>query len=343
MSSSNFDWLQAADRHTELIDPVISVRQLARLDLRRKRLTRFDHCLVYATHTGEYVVFQPPHRPRATSRYCAVYEVDTGLHPVQAELSLPSANDALEFQATVDMQWQVHDPVAFVRSGYRNVPRLLEGELERSARTIARKFEIVDSAAAETELLAASELWEPLGTTAGLRTTWTLRLRRNQEAIAHEARLQSIGHQAAENVLTEQRGIQVDAAADGRRDALLRLRAERTDLYEGFLDRGGVRAWAWYLSQHPEDTKEFMNHLREDQRNLVRAQLELVTKLFEEQTAENHELAEPRRYAVKALTDVLAQPLGSNPVPEEPRPPREESRWEKPPGYGRSPVEPDQG
>ncbi|MFF5445946.1 hypothetical protein [Streptomyces sp. NPDC012888] len=343
MSSRTFDWLQPADRHTELIDPVISVRQLSFVDVRRRRLTRFDHCLVYATKDHDYEVFQPPHRPRATTRYTAVYEIDTGVHPVRAELRLPSKNDALEFQATVDFRWQVRDPVWFIRSGCRDVPRLLIDELEKQARTGTRAFPITDSALAEARVRAAAADWLPPGTDAGLTCTWTLRLRRNEEEIRHQLRLQQIHHTADEQVLTEYRGEQTDEARDSRRSALLRLQAENVKLYEAFLGQGTLRALAWYLSQHPDKVETVVQGMRQDQVQLVQKQLELVTKLFDTETAENHELAEPRQHAIQALNKVLAQPLPGSASEDSSGPATEEPLWKPPPGYGRRPSAPENG
>ncbi|MEU8432078.1 hypothetical protein AB0F18_04085 [Streptomyces sp. NPDC029216] len=343
MPPAHFDWLQTADRHTELIDPVISVRQLARWDLRRKRHTHFDHCLVYATHQGEYVLFPPPLRPRATARYSAVYEVDLGVHPVRTELVLPSSNDALEFQAEVELRWQVDDAVRFIRSGRRDVPRMLRDELERRARGLVRRHPVTDSAAAEAELLAAAAGWPPLGADAGLKTEWTLRLRRNQQAIDHQVHLQGIAQEAEAKILGDVLGKDVDAAAEHREAALLRLQAEKVGLYEEYLEQGGARASAWYLSRHPEAGQEVMANLREDQRQLVEKQLELVTKLFDSAAAETHELAEPRRHAVRALSEVLTQRFpgataGTTPEATD-RPPAKDL----PPGYGRTPVDPGKG
>ncbi|RST11101.1 hypothetical protein EF905_25875, partial [Streptomyces sp. WAC05374] len=89
-----FEWVQDADRHTQLSDPVLTVRQLSRFDFARKSLTRIDHALVFATPKGSYDAYLPPRRPSrseaAAKRYTAVYEVDMGVHPVRAEIRLPS-------------------------------------------------------------------------------------------------------------------------------------------------------------------------------------------------------------------------------------------------------------
>ncbi|WP_208106478.1 hypothetical protein [Streptomyces sp. GC420] len=214
------EWQQQADRHSRLVDPVLTVRQLSRFEFSLKTLVRIDHALVFATSKGVYEAYLPPRRPTRAEitarRYTAVYEVDMGVHPFTADLTLPSDNDAFEFTAAVDISWQVLDPARFVESGHRDVPALILGELQRAARPVARRFSITDSATAEEELLRAVTVLGPLGAPAGLQVTWTLRLRRDQEDIDHQLRLRAIDHSAAEQILAAQRGMEYDVELDRR-------------------------------------------------------------------------------------------------------------------------------
>ena len=137
------EWDQRADRHTQLTDPVLTVRQLGRFEYAaRKALTRIDNALVFVNGKGAHDAFLPPHRPSraelATGRYTAVYEVDTGIHQLAMELALPSDDDAFEFAAAADLTWQVKDPAAFVTSGERDVPALLARRLRQLARPVTR-------------------------------------------------------------------------------------------------------------------------------------------------------------------------------------------------------------
>ncbi|MFE9772384.1 hypothetical protein ACFYOV_12050 [Streptomyces sp. NPDC005931] len=226
------EWQQPADRHTRLIDPVLTVRQLSRFEMSLKHVVRIDHALVFSTPKGGYEAYLPPKRPTrgeiAGRRYTAVYEVDMGVHPFTDTLPLPSDNDAFEFTAEVDVSWQVLDPVRFVASGIRDVPAMLLGELQRASRPVTRRFTIADSAAAEQELLREVTVMGPLGAPAGLQATWTLRLRRDQANVEHQQRLQAIDHSAAEQIRAAQQGMQVDAEMDHRyrqQDALQLNRA----------------------------------------------------------------------------------------------------------------------
>ncbi|WP_199547350.1 hypothetical protein [Streptomyces sp. N35] len=347
------DWEQPADRHSELVDPVITVRQLSRFEFARKNLTRIDHALVFSTPKGSYDTYLPPVRPTraeaAAKRYTSVYEVDMGVHPVSAELQLPSDNDAFQFGVVVDLSWQVAEPGRFVACGHRNVPRLVLGELEQAARPVARRFPIADSAAAEAEILRAVAAVGPLGACAGLTVTWTIRLRRDQENIDHQLRLQAINHNVTEQILAQQRGMEYDVELDRRQrqqDALTvgramdygrqqqeltlqqqqwqheqamlqarrqvelqQIEAQKIAFYQHHLEQGGVHTWALHLAQHPEDSALVMNSMREDQLRLIQAQMDLVGQLLGANGAENYELEGPKQLALRAVSDILNQRL----------------------------------
>ncbi|WP_412077095.1 hypothetical protein ACLF6K_19395 [Streptomyces xanthophaeus] len=353
------EWQQSADRHTQLIDPVLSVQQLARFEVFRRLQSRIDHALVFSTTKGGYVAFLPPHRPGSTRGYTAVYEVDTGVHHVSAEIQLPSDNDAHQFVVVVEVSWRVADPARFVESGHRDVPRLLLGELEQAARPVARHFAIADSARAEAELLRVLPETRTPGQDCGLQTTWTVRLRRDQENIDHELRMQAIHHSTDEQLLTERLGMRIDVQLDQRarqqdeltadralvyggqqhqlalqqqqwehqrrvelsrqQAELQRVEAEKIAFYQWHLQQGGVHAWALHLAEHPEDSALVMRTMREDQLQMIRDQMSLVSQVLADGGAERHELQGPKQLALRAMNDILNQRLPG--VPHDPPPP----------------------
>lgn len=356
------EWQQQADRHSQLIDPVLTVRQLSRFDFNLKSYVRIDNALVFSTARGEYRPYLPPERPTraeiVANHYTSVYEVDMGVHPHTSDLLLPSDNDALEFTAEVDLSWQVLDPARFVATGYRDVPKLLLGELQEAARPVTRRFAVTDSAAAEAELLERMKLLGPLGATAGLQVTWTLRVRRDQANLDHELRKQAIEHSAAEQILAAEQGMGIDVAIDRRgrqqdalqieramaygqqqqvyllqqqhwqhQQALLasqqqlelqRVEAEKINFYQYHLQQGGVHAWALHLAQHPEDSGLVMNSMRQDQLRMIQDQMELVKQLLNGDAAENWELEGPKQLALRTVNDILNQRLPG--VPQTPPP-----------------------
>ncbi|MEU2765622.1 MULTISPECIES: hypothetical protein [Streptomyces] len=354
------EWQQNADRHAELRDPVLTVRQISRFEFNRKSLTRIDHALVFTTQRGGHEVYLPPLRPSrsevAARRYTSVYEVDMGIHPWREELALPSDNDAFEFGAEVDFSWQVVDPVRYVAGGHRDVPALLVGELQQAARPVTRRFPVSASAEAERELLRAMAGLGPLGATAGLQVTWTLRVRRDEGDIAHQRRLREIDQNAAERIRADQGALQADLVRHKRelqQDALQisrsleygeqaqrlalqqqqwqheqallagrqqfelqRVNAEKVAFYQWHLEQGGIHALALHLAEHPGDTQLVMENMRQDQLALMHSQLHLVEQVLKGDHAEAYELDEPKKLALRTMTEIFNQRLPG--VPHEP-------------------------
>lgn len=299
------DWDQHASRDTLLVDPVLTVRQLGRFALVRTAPTRIEHALVCSTARGTYDAYLPPHRPRAARRrYTAVYEVDMGIHPVRTRILLPSSDDAHEFEVSVEIDWQVTDPVLYVRSGHRDVPRLLLRTLERAARPITRRFPISASDAAEAAILIAVQELGPLGEDAGLRAAWTVRVRRDALNIEHARRLQGIEHQTTEDIQAKRGQLEVQE-----------YEAKRIAFYREYLDRGGIDAWAMHLAQHPGDSKEAMTALTEDRRSRLKEQLELVKAVLDKGGAEPFELEAIRRLSISAAHGILGQFVPHEPPP----------------------------
>ncbi|NYV73157.1 hypothetical protein [Streptomyces sp. UH6] len=307
------EWYQQADRGTQLTDPVLSVRQLSRFEFSLKHTARIQHALVFSTAKGEYVPYLPPERPSrseiATRRCTALYEVDMGVHSFTEAFTLPSDNDAVEFTVDAQFSWQVVDPVAFVRSGHRNVHTLLLAEFQQTARPEARRFHISDSANAESALVDAVTIAGPLGTTAGLLATWSVRVRRDHASIS-----------AAEQIHVAELGLGVDAAQLNRQHQLrmqqeryelerMQLEQKKVEFYQWHLEQGGVHAWALHLAQHPGDSLTVMNSMREDQLRMIRDQMSLVQTLLGGNAAERFELDAPRQLALRTVTDILNQRL----------------------------------
>ncbi|MFE7617304.1 hypothetical protein [Streptomyces sp. NPDC057496] len=345
---------------------------------------------------------RPTRAGAAAKRYTAVYEVDMGVHPVREEITLPSDDDAFEFAVAVELSWQVVDPARFVASRHRDVPRLLVGELERAARAVTRRFPVSRSAAAEEALLREVHAQGVPGARAGLTADWTVRLRGDREVIDHVRRMRSIDHEATEQIRAEHLGREHDAAIDRRvreQDVLqsgraaefeeqqhrLRLRQQRWQhteevdrararlelqqvneekiaFYEKHLEQGGVRAWALLLADRPGDISTVVASLRQDQLEMIKAQLELAKELLKGDSAEGHELEAPKVQAFQAMVDVLDQRLPGvtarstaggrltvsmpqdAPGTEAPRyggpSPSPFPGWHPPPGYGSTPLEP---
>ncbi|MFI9826880.1 PE-PGRS family protein [Streptomyces sp. NPDC051913] len=278
------EWQQQADRHSTLIDPVLTVKPISRFDYTaRRQVTAIDHALVFATAGGAYDVYIPPHRPSrtdaATRRYTSVYEVDMGSHPVRLDLQLPSDDDAFSFGATADLTWRVHDPEAYVRSGERDVPTRLTRELQQFARPVSRGFSIEDSATAEAAVQQALSVGS-FAAGIGLAVTCVLRLTLDEEALAHRRRQRALRYETdmldpehAYRMRVAQQSYELEALQQRQQQQLV---AEKIHFYQYWLQHGGVGAWALHLAAHPEDTQLVINNIHQDQLTFIKTQLELI-------------------------------------------------------------------
>ncbi|MFF4539037.1 PE-PGRS family protein [Streptomyces aureus] len=305
------EWQQDANRHSTLIDPVLTVRPIARFDYTvRRSVTAIDHALVFVTAKGSYDVYTPPHRPSrsdaATRRYTSVYEVDMGSHPVQLALEMPSDDDAFAFGATADLTWRVADPIAYVASGERDVPTRLTRELHQLARPVSRAFSIEDSPAAER---AVQRAVDDGGFAAGigLAVTCAVRLRLDDEAIAHRRRQRSLRYES--DMLDPEHEFRLRLARQQHELEMLRqqqdhhLITEKINFYQYHLQHGGVAAWALHLSQHPEDTKMVIGSIQKDQLSIIRGQLQVLAG----DSLEDFQKAESARSTLRAVDELIQQ------------------------------------
>ncbi|WP_327358097.1 CHAT domain-containing protein [Streptomyces sp. NBC_01304] len=247
----------------ELIDPVLTVHRLSRYGPPRFPAARADRALVFVDSQGVYDSYMPPERPSrvrvAANRYVAVYEVDVGRHRFTADLRLPSADGALEFDVAVEAGWQVTDPVRFVASGERDVPGLLLREFRCAALPVTRRFSVDDSDRVERQLLRELAELERMGTDYGLEVIWHPRLRTERATPARERDVRPLSMEEEREVpprrMEGQREVRRDSTRREAQDAAdERLQQERIAAYELLLDQ---------LAQG-DDAGSFLKHSRDD-------------------------------------------------------------------------------
>jgi hypothetical protein len=281
---------------------------------------------VFATVGGAYDAYMPPHRPSrtdaATRRYTSVYEVDMGSHPVQLELELPSDDDAFSFSATADLTWRVSDPIAYVAGGERDVPTRLAREIHQFARPVSRRFSIEDSREAEAEVQYAIESGV-FADGIGLTVTCAVRLRLDDDAIAHRRRKRALRYEA--DMLDPEHEYRLRQAQQLHELEVLRqhqsqeLMAQKIAFYQYHLQHGGVAQWAFHLAAHPEDTRMVINALQKDQLSAIESQLELIAG----DTLEDYQKAESARSTLRVVKELNSrqEPPPQPPVPGRPAPP----------------------
>ncbi|MBB5121659.1 PE-PGRS family protein [Streptomyces eurocidicus] len=335
-------WQQDANRHTQLVDPVVTIQELSRF--KPLRTTRIDYALVFTTAQGGLDAYLPPNRPSrtelATRRWTSVYEVDMGLHEAAAVLALPGSNDAFLFEVSMNCSWQVLTPAAFVASGERDVPGMVQRLVDDAVRPVLRGYAMEDSAAAEQAAQRALAAAGPLGAVAGLHVRCGIQIRRDEAALAHERELRDIefarrkldpqhallmreDELAAERAVAQsehQHRVELRAQnlgherrmVQGRQELELQeIEAKKIQYYTYYLERGGPSAMAFQLARHPEDARLVMQNLREDQLRAMQSQLQVALQALGGGPGglEEHQLDEPRRLAANVIREVLSAKL----------------------------------
>ena len=220
----------------------------------------------------------------------------------------------------------------------RDVPALLTRRLEELMREISRRFPIDRSAEAEGAVRQAVAAGGPLADEAGLRVSWTVRLRQDDDAIAQQRALREIrysderlGSSHALAMREDELRAERDRAQAGQRhelamqqsrqEAELReLEAAKIEYYQYYLQHGGVASWALHLSRHPEDSKLVMENLREDQLTLIRSQRDVALQVLKgESKLEDYQSAGLTGPALRIIEEFLARGLpGAAPAPPAP-------------------------
>lgn len=362
-------WDQHAKRDTDIVDPVVVVRQLGRFEfVTRRPVSTIDCAQVLTSTCGDLVVYVPPQRPprkKLTSgRYVSVHEVDLGIHHFKHTFQLPSDDDAFTFRTEVDVSWQVMAPDRVVASQIRNVPAHVVPRLEELMRPLTRRFSIEDSDLAETAVRQALDR-EPVADEWGLRLVCAVRLhldeaareqraalrrlRYQQQLLAPEAELERLKETHKQQLELDRQAHrhQIERADVAHEQEILRQKA---NYYAWYLEHGGVVPWALQLAQRPDDLPQILKMLSNEQATRVTSQLDLLDRVVASGHFENYQLEEPVRLALRSVRDVMAGavadgvlPGGANPAGPPASAPRSLEAEPEPPARNQEPNSPSEG
>jgi hypothetical protein len=287
--------------------PIIGERHVGRFEvLLRRRPVRGHVGLVLVTQRGEHHSFRPDRQPTTGELLWlgsgTLYEVDMGRHWARVELEVPSRTEAFSFDAVVDVEWWVADPVPVVKHSVHDVRKALEPNLRQRLSAITRKWEVEDSAHAEDEA-TDSLAGMPVGAEYGLDTRAFVRLRMDTPSVQH-----------ASNVRDVHREIELERATQElrlvREESTSALITRRVQRYRVILQSGNLDQFALQLAQNPDETPAVIQMLREERHNNRRAVTDFVTRLLDSGAVDRHEIDDQVREALRWLKDATDTVLG---------------------------------
>lgn len=180
----------------EFLNPVISEREVGRLELLYRRLSVSPRIArVLATSSGRCTEYRPDKQPTFGELIWGgvrtIYDVDLSTHTTQIDASPPSRGDTIAFLATVDLQWHVADPSMFVHTGIDNIKQAVAPALLSHLRAVTRQHDVDQLESAE---LAANKALtnealgkDALGAEFGLSVQAYVRLTMDESSLRHAA------------------------------------------------------------------------------------------------------------------------------------------------------------
>jgi hypothetical protein len=252
--------------------------------------------LVLVNKRGKHHAFPPEVRPTIGELIWkgpgTLYEIDMGLHWTRLELELPSLHEAVPFNAVVDLEWRVVDPVQVVRDGVKDIREALFPRLHHRLSMLTREFSMDETSLVEREALE-SLTNQPIGEEYGLLIHAFVRMRmeekvrdvRREIALEHETQvLRLLREESTTN--------------------LINIRVER---YRAIILAGDYNQFALQLAQNPDEAKAVVKMLHDNRRNVI----DFVTHLLDSGAIDRYEINDQVRAALdwlKEATDTVLHP-----------------------------------
>jgi hypothetical protein len=259
-------------------------------------------------------------------RYKTIYTVDISEKNFQIKVDLPCKGDAFEFHAVADVTCSVANPIAMVERKIRDIREVLKPQILETMRRISRRYEVEQSAEAETqiaeEVRAESVNYDPALTINSFVVELHLedKAREHIQSITeiqreHDRRLAQIKldkvREEKEAELQRQRN-QLEAELEQQRSKFeMEQMQTRMDFYGPLIQGGQWNLLAMQLAKHPEDIESVARTLREQQRAEMSNQLEALRMLLEEDVIEAFQMEEASKRVLRRFVNSFGSQLGS--------------------------------
>ncbi|MFE5964014.1 hypothetical protein [Streptomyces sp. NPDC056463] len=242
-------------------------------------------------------------KPMLGSPY-TVFEVRTGRHVTEFELSLPASGDGVFFKAAARVLWEVADPHLVVSQQVWDVAELLRDDLLDGLRAVSRRFRLTDAQRADEAVrdeLSSGRF--SLGGDLGLRTRVLVFIDLDdtiKEEIGKRDRV-SVSMQVDEREIEQRRVKEL-----GER----RLVAERARDLEELFRRGDLAQIAHHMAMNPDKQWDIRRELQQEKREGQADFLAVFNRLLDTGVLERHDIGEPMYQVLEFLRESTGTVLG---------------------------------
>ncbi|MDT9690073.1 hypothetical protein Q5762_17365 [Streptomyces sp. P9(2023)] len=242
-------------------------------------------------------------KPRLSSPY-TVFEVLTGRHVTEFELSLPASGDGIFFKAAARVVWEVADPYLVVTHQVWDVAELLRHDLLDGLRAVSRRFRLTDAQRADEavrEELSSGRF--SLGEDLGLLTRVLVFIDLDDTIKEEIGKRDMVGvsMQVDEREMEQRR---VKELAERR------LVAERARDLEELFRRGDLAQIAHHMAMNPDKQWDIRRELQHEKREGQADFLAVFNRLLDTGVLERHDIGEPMYQVLEFLRESTGTVLG---------------------------------
>ncbi len=322
----------------EAVPLILSEEQVTRFRiLPRRPAAKAGVAVVYSTTKGGYELVQG----RATAGetafapYSMRYEVDTGQHATTWQISLPSSDGGMQFQAVIEAVWQVTAPVEVVRHRIRDGVEAIRQHLIHQLRDLCRSYDVEDHIKLEEQINAGFARRSARTTSGEAQTVdWNrlvegitltrvsvgvqldaageewLRAKRDAE---RQKKLLSATHELDADKQANE--LKLQKLRHEHELAMERMRSEfdaereqdRIRLYQNAIDSGNEALLALHLARNPDEAGRVLNMIMENKALTDKARIELLAKMIEEGHIQDVDMEGVRVELVQSAMELLGR------------------------------------
>lgn len=282
-------------------DPIIGTETFPKFNLFAPRpMVEPGQALVMYRDNGETLTLMPGQRITAGNiawrDYKGYYKVDIGMHALDFQTRVPCNKDAFNFEAKVQVAYQVENPDVIVKNKIRDVLVALRPEIENRMRIISRKYNAEQSEDAEQEINKGFE--KGLRVNGIFASQIVSNLELEAEAREHLRKIQSTKNEIVRQEVTHE----LEATKVRYENE---IKKQRMDFYTPLIKKGQWNLLALQLAEHPDDVVAIANMMNQQQQAERDNQLKLLKIMLDEDVVEGFQVDEVRKRVLQKLIDSL--------------------------------------
>lgn len=282
-------------------DPILSSGTFQKLNPFASRPTvEPGVSLVVSSDKGDVLALMPGQRLTAGDiawkKYTHYYKVDIGTHNLEFQTKVPCNKDAFNFEAKLQVVYQVDDPTLIVKNNTRDVLTILKPEIENRMRTISRRYNAEQSEEAEQEINKSLGKGVRIGGIFAKQIISNLEL--EPTAREHLRTLQNTKNEIARKEAEHELQITISKHE-------FEIKKLKMDFYAPLIKKGQWNLLALQLAEHPDDVAAIASMINQHQQAELDKQLKMLKIMLEEDVVEGFQVEEVGKRVLQRLVDSL--------------------------------------